>query len=64
MSVEIDQVKFMNLVMEKSNLKLNELQAQVIVLEAQLQLVADINKQQQEQLDKLAKKKEKSDFQN
>ena len=54
----------MNLVMEKTNQKLNELQAQVIVLEAQLQLVADINKQMQEQLDKLTKKKEKPDFQN
>lgn len=63
MTIEFDQTKFMNLVMEKTNRKLNELQAQVIVLEAQLQLVAEMNKQQQDQIDKLGKKKEsKSDY--
>lgn len=58
MAVEIDQVKFMNLVMEKTNKKLNEVQAQVLVLESQLQLVVEINNQLQEQLDKLQKKKD------
>lgn len=61
--MEIDQIKFMNLVMEKTNTKLNELQAQVIVLEAQLQLAVEINKQLQEAVDK-TKKKDKSEFQN
>lgn len=40
--MELDQVKFMNLVMEKTNRKLNELQSQVIVLESQLQLAAEM----------------------
>jgi len=62
--VEIDQIKFMNLVMEKTNKKLNELQAQVIVLEAQLQLAVDINKQLQEQAEKIKKKEPKSEFTN
>lgn len=62
--MEIDQIKFMNLVMEKTNKKLNELQAQNIVLEAQLQLAAEINTQIQDQLDKINKKKDKSDFNN
>lgn len=57
MAVEIDQVKFMNLVMEKTNKKLNEVQAQVLVLESQLQLVVEINNQLQEQLDRLQKEK-------
>lgn len=53
----------MNLVMEKTNKKLNELQAQCIVLEAQLQLAAEINKQLQEQTSKTTKEKTtKSDY--
>lgn len=62
--MEIDQLKFMNLVMEKTNKKLNELQAQVIVLEAQLQLVVEANKNIMEQADKVKKKEPKSEFQN
>lgn len=59
--MQVDSLQFMNLVIEKTNKKLNELQAQVLVLEAQLQLAADINKQLQDQLDK-SKKKDKSEF--
>ncbi len=57
MSVEIDQAKFMNIIMEKTNKKLNEMQAQVLVLETQLQLVVDLNKELQEQLNKINKSK-------
>ena len=60
--MQIDQLKFMNLVLEKTNRKLNDLQAQVIVLESQLQLAAEINDQLQGQIDKINKKKEKSEF--
>lgn len=60
--MEIDQHKFMNLVMEKTNKKLNELQAQVIVLEAQLQCAVDINQTLQQQVDKTKKKETKSDY--
>ena len=62
--MEIDQIKFMNLVMDKTNKKLNELQAQVIVLEAQLQLAVEINNSLKEQADKVKKKEPKSEFQN
>ena len=57
MSVEIDQAKFMTIIMEKTNKKLNELQAQVLVVETQLQLVVDLNKDLQEQLNKINKSK-------
>lgn len=61
--MQLDQAKFMNLVMEKTNKKLNELQAQVIVLESQLQLAVDVNSELKTQLDKISKKKEtKSDY--
>lgn len=56
--MEIDQVKFMNLVMEKTNKKLNELQAQVVVLEAQLQLAVEAHNALEAQLDKINKKKD------
>jgi hypothetical protein len=57
MSVEIDQTKFMNILMEKTNKKLNEMQAQVLIHETQLQLVVDLNKELQEQLNKINKSK-------
>jgi hypothetical protein len=57
MSVEIDQAKFMTIIMDKTNKKLNEMQAQVLVLETQLQLVVDLNKELQEQLNKINKSK-------
>lgn len=64
--MQLDNLKFMNLVMEKTNKKLNELQAQVIVLESQLQLAVDVNQELKDQLDKqerIQKKKEsKSDY--
>ena len=60
--MEIDQNKFMNLVMEKTNKKLNDLQAQTIVLEAQLQLAVEINSQLQDQISKYNKKKDKTDI--
>lgn len=64
--MQLDNLKFMNLVMEKTNKKLNELQAQVIVLESQLQLAVDVNKELKDALDKqerTQKKKElKSDY--
>lgn len=64
--MQLDNLKFMNLVMEKTNKKLNELQAQVIVLESQLQLAVDVNNELKTLLEKqerLQKKKEtKSDY--
>lgn len=50
--------------MEKTNKKLNELQAQVIVLEAQLQLAVEVNQQLVQSLEKNKKKEAKSDFNN
>jgi hypothetical protein len=64
--MQLDNMKFMNLVMEKTNKKLNELQAQVIVLESQLQLAVEVNKELKDTLDKqerINKKKDvKSDY--
>lgn len=62
--MEIDQLKFMNLVMEKTNKRLNDAIAQVIVLESQLQLVVEANTKLNEELSKLTKKDKKSDFNN
>lgn len=53
MSVEIDQAKFMTIIMEKTSKKLNECQAQVLILETQLQLVVELNKELQEQLNNI-----------
>jgi uncharacterized spore protein YtfJ len=53
--MEIDNNKFMTLVMEKTNKKLNELQAQTIVLESQLQLAIQIVEELQLKLEKVKK---------
>ena len=42
--------------MDKTNKKLNEVNAQLIVLEAQLQMAVEVNKQLQEQIKELEKK--------
>ena len=62
--MEIDQIKFMNLVMEKTNKRLNEMLAQVIILESQLQLVVEANNKLTDDLNKLNKKDKKSEFTN
>jgi len=62
--MEIDQVRFMNLVMEKTNKRLNEMLSQVIVLEAQLQLVVEANGKLTEDISKLSKKEKKTEFTN
>jgi len=62
--MEIDQIKFMNLVMEKTNKRLNEMLSQVIVLESQLQLVVEANNKLTDDLNKLSKKEKKSEFTN
>jgi uncharacterized protein YoxC len=54
--MEVDQVRFMNIVMEKTNKRLNEMLSQVIVLESQLQLAVEINNKLQEDLNKVNKK--------
>ena len=58
--MQIDQTKFMNLLIEKTNNKLNQANNQIIILEAQLQLAIELNKSLQDELDKLKKKKEKT----
>lgn len=58
--MEIDQNRFANLVIEKTNAKLNQLQNQVIVLESQLQLAVETNKQLKGDLDKINKRKTKT----
>jgi hypothetical protein len=60
--MEIDQVRFMNIVMEKTNKRLNEMISQVIVLESQLQLAVEINNKLQEDLNKFNKKEKKADL--
>ena len=62
--MEIDQLKFMNLVMDKTNKRLNEMISQVIVLESQLQLVVETNTKLTEDIAKLNKKDKKTDLTN
>ena len=62
--MNLDQAKLINLVIEKSTKKISDLQSQVIILEAQLQLLTELNNQLQEQTDKVKKKEPKSEFQN
>ena len=51
--MELDNTKLVNLVLEKTNQKLNQLQAQVIVLESQLQLAIDVANNFKKDLDKV-----------
>ena len=60
--MEIDQARFMNVVMEKTNKRLNEMLSQVIVLESQLQLAVEINNKLLEDLNKFNKKEKKADL--
>lgn len=59
--MDIDQNKFMNLVVESTTKKLNALQGQVILLEAQLACVIELNNSLQAELDK-SKTDKKSDY--
>lgn len=62
--MEIDQNTFFNLVLEKTGNKMNELQAKVITLEAQLQLAVEVNNKLKVELSKINKKEKKSEFTN
>ena len=57
--MNIDQHKFMNAVLERTNSKLGQMQNQVIVLETQLQFALELNKSLQDELDKAKKKSTK-----
>jgi hypothetical protein len=65
--LNIDQTKFINLLLEKTNQKLSHLQNQVIILETQLQLATELNKSildeqnsLKQEIEKLKKKKDKN----
>lgn len=62
--MNIDQNKLIALVLDKNTRKITELQAQVFLLESQLELVNNLNTDLQEQINKTRKKEVKSDFQN
>ena len=54
--MEIDNNKFINLVLLKTNTKLNDLQARVIILESQLEIAMETADQLKKELDKWKKK--------
>lgn len=58
--MQLDQAKLINLVIEKTNQKLNALQSQVIVLEAQLQLASEAADRLHQELEKVKQKNGKS----
>ena len=60
--MDIDQNKFMNLIVESTTKKMNALQGQVILLEAQLACAIELNNSLQEELDKLIKTDKKSEY--
>lgn len=67
--MQLDQQKFMNMVLDKTSEKMNQLQVQVIVLETQLAMAVDNFTALQAQLTDLQKKleettqpKKKSDY--
>lgn len=62
--MNLDQAKLINLVIEKSTKKISDLQSQVIILEAQLQLLTEMHEQLKEQVEKVKKKEAKSEFSN
>jgi ribosome-associated translation inhibitor RaiA len=55
--MQIDQTSFMNAVIEKTNQKLSQLQNQVILLEVQLQLALEKNKELEAEINKQKPKK-------
>lgn len=59
-TLNVDQNKFMNLLIEKTNQKLSQMQSQVILLEAQLQLAIEQYHTLQAENEKLKKKKDKN----
>lgn len=62
--MEVDQNLYFKLVLDKTTNKLNELQARVILLEAQLQLALEANEKLTDDFSKINKKEKKSDFTN
>lgn len=60
MSLNVDQNKFMNLLIEKTNQKLGQMQNQVILLETQLQLAIEQYQTLQAEHEKIKKKKDKN----
>ena len=60
--MEIDNNKFINLVLLKTNTKLNDLQARVIILESQLEIAMETADQLKKELDKVKKPNGKSDY--
>ena len=68
--MQLDQNKFMSVLLDKTSDKMNQLQVQVLVLESQLALAVDISKEKdliieslQKELEKTSTKK-KSEFTN
>ena len=58
--MQVDQNKLLNIIMEKTNRKLNELQAKAIVLESQLQLAIEVAESLRKDLEKVNKTNVKS----
>lgn len=58
--MQIDQTKFMNAIIERTNQKLNQFHNQIIVLETQLQFAIEANQELTNELEKI-KKRQKSD---
>lgn len=58
--MQVDQNKLLNIIMEKTNQKLNELQAKAIVLESQLQLAIEVAESLRKDLEKVNKTNVKS----
>lgn len=57
--MQIDQSKLLGVLYEKTTQKLTQVNNQVILLEAQLQLALEANQQLQAEIEKSKKKKEK-----
>lgn len=62
--MQIDQNKFMNLVLDKTSEKMNQLQVQVIVLETQLAMAVDNYNLLKAEFEQLQKENSKSSKKN
>lgn len=58
--MQIDQNKFMSVLLDKTSDKMNQLQVQVLVLESQLALAVDVSKEKDLIIESLQKEIEKS----
>lgn len=58
--MQVDQVKFLNALLERSNQKLTQIQNQLLIAETQLALSLEQNKELEKELEKLRRRRDRT----